>query len=95
MDGLLLSHLDNVRASNSGSEKQKVKEEREISYSRRARAELSQKEDRIGQIQSAFSITQPKKKSRKALKKLVKAQTDSRTRIRSQSTKKKSKSKSD
>lgn len=84
MDALLLSHLDNVRSSNNAPEKKKVRESREISYSRIARSDLAKKAANIEQIQAALTITQPKKKSRKVLKKLMKAQQqDSKSKIRS------------
>lgn len=95
MDALLLSHLDNVRSSNNAPEKKKVRESREISYSRIARSDLAKKAANIEQIQAALTITQPKKKSRKVLKKLMKAQQqDSKSKIRSVAEKAKSRKKS-
>ena len=95
MDALLLSHLDNVRSSNNATEKKKVRESREISYSRIARSDLAKKAANIEQIQAALTITQPKKKSRKVLKKLIKAQQqDSKSKIRSVAEKAKSRKKS-
>ena len=95
MDALLLSHLDNVRSSNNAPEKKKVRESREISYSRIARSDLAKKAANIEQIQAALTITQPKKKSRKVLKKLIKAQQqDSKSKIRSVAEKAKSRKKS-
>ena len=95
MDALLLSHLDNVRSSNNAPEKKKVRESREISYSRIARSDLAKKDANIEQIQAALTITQPKKKSRKVLKKLIKAQQqDSKSKIRSVAEKAKSRKKS-
>ena len=83
MDSLLISHLKKVQDSNNKGKKDVLRKEREFSsHLDRARKEGLTVAANRDQIVRALTVTQPRKKSRKALKKLVKAQTGSKDRTK-------------
>ncbi len=72
----LSSHLDNVLSSNKARGSKRGAEEPETSsgaglYTKRARTSEKEKANRVTQITGLLKQTQPKKRSRSQLKKLI------------------------